>query len=302
MKGDPLHVGAHKGYGFAEYADGAAASSAIRLLNGRMLGARNLKLDTAASTLAPSSGVTAAPVSSTDRLSDIKTDAQIAAALSSFTPYEMWTMLTKFKEYAERDEAEAKVLLTQRPDLGQALLQMQKTLLNIAPVPPAVLPAPAAVAPTYSGGGLLPLPVPMPLPDPAPVAPEPVLAAPLLPIPDPVSRPLLPAPEPPSPSVALSDPRLRDPRLARDPRMAAAAAQARTATQAQPVIDQDQLKTIRDAMRMTDTELSQLTPSQLSEVTMLRDALTLSYDDVLRRNREDFTTLWKSMQPYKPFV
>ncbi len=101
---------------------------------------------------------------------DGRVDSQITTALSSFSAYELWAMVSKFRDLALRDEPAARLLLEQRPTLGQALLHIHKMLSAMAgpslpshaPAPPMYAPPPYAAphAPAPSAG-LLPLPVPM---------------------------------------------------------------------------------------------------------------------------------------------
>ncbi len=53
------------------------------------------------------------------------------------TPVARYMVLTKFRELLDEDEHRARVLLNSRPDLGQALLQIQKLLYMMKTPPPS---------------------------------------------------------------------------------------------------------------------------------------------------------------------
>jgi hypothetical protein len=161
--------GSHKGFAFAEYADAAAAATAIRLLNGRVVGGRPIKLDYSSSDT--KLRATAAPAAALTELFDARFESQLGSALSSFSAYELWAMVSKFRELALRDEASARTLLEQRPVLAHALAHMHRMLGSAAA---SQQPVPAAPLPTVASSGLLPLPTP------APVAADPRLRDPRL--------------------------------------------------------------------------------------------------------------------------
>jgi hypothetical protein len=124
--------GKHKGFGFAEFESASAAQAALRNLNGKQAGSRPLRLAIAAEGGGRDAADALNPV---ERFNDVKDDRQILTALEAMSPQDLWMVLCKFKDLVNEDEARARAVLTQRPDIGQALLQIQKILYMLKAAP-----------------------------------------------------------------------------------------------------------------------------------------------------------------------
>lgn len=130
----------------------------------------------------------------------------MASALKSMNKGEMYDVVAKLKEISDTNPDEARKLLTQHPQLPEAILYCMSELDMIK-------------TPVNTNPGMSALPAPdMAVPPPATAAPS-----------DPRARSAIPPPaihQPPPPSAMPADPRARpaDPRAARDPRAAAGVA------------------------------------------------------------------------------
>ncbi|UXI22704.1 hypothetical protein NH340_JMT08647 [Sarcoptes scabiei] len=124
--------GKPKGYGFCEYRDQETAMSAMRNLNSYELNGRNLRVDTATNekfkeemrNLQMSlSGSTFESPYGTDIESD-KAPEQIAKAVSSLPPEQMFEIAKQMKNCVLTNPNEARNMLIQNPQLSYALLQL----------------------------------------------------------------------------------------------------------------------------------------------------------------------------------
>lgn len=181
-----METGKPRGFAFVEFEDPQAALSAIRNMNDYDLNGRKLRvnfsnsshLETLAGQLgmdmtkkdanvniapnlgsAPSTGATGID-STQSGGADVGTQA-VAAALKGMSKGEMYDVVSKLKEIADKDPEEARKIISGHPQLPEALLFLMSQLDMIkSPIPNSAGAPPPA----------MPIPVPQPAVPPPPTA------------------------------------------------------------------------------------------------------------------------------------
>lgn len=181
-----METGKPRGFAFVEFEDPQAALSAIRNMNDYDLNGRKLRvnfsnsshLETLAGQLgmdmtkkdanvniapnlgsAPSTGATGVD-STQSGGADVGTQA-VAAALKGMSKGEMYDVVSKLKEIADKDPEEARKIISGHPQLPEALLFLMSQLDMIkSPLPNSAGAPPPA----------MPIPVPQPAVPPPPTA------------------------------------------------------------------------------------------------------------------------------------
>ena len=178
--------GKPKGYAFVEFADPQTALSAIRNMNDYELNGRRLRVNYSNSSnleqLAGQLGMQAPQSNNNNKPSVSTGTSAVAESLKNMSKAEMYDVVAKLKEMADRDPDEARRLLSGHPQLPEALLFLMSKLDMVKTPTVDMTPARAA--------------------DPRAAAMDPRSAAP---------PPMDPR------AAAAMDPR-RDPRAAMDPR------------------------------------------------------------------------------------
>ena len=280
-------TGKPRGFAFIEFEDPQAALSAIRNMNEYEINGRKIRVNFSNSshleTLAEQMGMDLSHVGPKKDESTTTTQAQggdgtqsssavagsraVATALKSMNKGEMYDVIAKLKEISDSNPEEARKILTQHPQLPEAILYCMSELDMIK-------------TPVATSGIAVPLPAPGIAPPPPPAAPS-----------DPRARA---APPPP---VQPSDPRARpvDPRARpADPRAAAAGgapnfppppAFAAPPSMPPPPIQQPPPQQqsgvagldpnlVQQVMQLTPAQISQLPPDKQQSILALRQQIT----------------------------
>lgn len=306
-----IETGKPRGFAFVEFEDPQAALSAIRNMNEYEINGRKLRvnfsnsshletlanqlgMDLSSSTGAGSGGGNAADINN-NALSHAMGGGQsggdvsgagggaagsraVAMALKSMNKGEMYDVISKLKELADTNPDEARRLLTQHPQLPEAILYCMSELDMIkTPV----------VGASGSGGGPAPA-INMSVPPPAITKPMDPRAA----------NALGGGQPPPTGAVAMANavpPPVRpaDPRAARDPRAAAAPQQQPPNFPAPPsmmgmpppqLMQQQQQQQVappgldpnlvQQVMALTPAQIAQLPPDKQQSILALRQQIT----------------------------
>jgi cleavage stimulation factor subunit 2 len=268
-----METGKPRGFAFVEFEDPQAALSAIRNMNDYELNGRRVRvnfsnsshlealagklgMDLSQQTQRPSS-------SSTSNQASAGTNA-VADALKGMSKGEMYDVVAKFKEVADRDPDEARRVLSGHPQLPEAMLFLMSKLDMVQ-----------TSVPTDGGGGASVLP-------PAPAAVPPSRAA------DPRARAMDPraatsAPHDPRSAAAAPPPPRADPRARVDPRARAPPPmmppqQQYGAPPPQPVLPPPpppgvanlDPSLVQQVMSLTPQQISQLPPDKQQSILALR--------------------------------
>mmetsp|Transcript_26220 Transcript_26220/g.39633 ORF Transcript_26220/g.39633 Transcript_26220/m.39633 type:complete len:349 (-) Transcript_26220:367-1413(-) len=273
-------TGKPRGFAFIEFEDPQAALSAIRNMNEYEINGRKIRVNFSNSshleTLAGQMGMDLSNVTGPKKDDNTTNQAQggdgtqssaavagsraVASALKSMNKGEMYDVIAKLKEISDSNPEEARKILTQHPQLPEAILYCMSEL--------DMIKTPVAT----SGIG-----VPLPAPGIAPPIPS-----------DPRARAAPPQP------VQLSDPRARpaDPRAAaRDPRAAAAGGApnfpppptfaAPPPSMPPPPMQQPppgvaglDPNLVQQVMQLTPAQISQLPPDKQQSILALRQQIT----------------------------
>jgi cleavage stimulation factor subunit 2 len=161
-----METGKPRGFAFIEFEDPQAALSAIRNMNDYELNGRRIRVNFSNSShleaLAGKLGMdlsqqTQRPSSSSNTNQAGAGTTALADALKGMAKGEMYDVVAKFKEIADRDPDEARRLLSGHPQLPEAMLFLMSKLdmvrtsvptdggASLLPTPPAV-PAPPATS------------------------------------------------------------------------------------------------------------------------------------------------------------
>lgn len=162
-----METGKPRGFAFVEFEDPQAALSAIRNMNDYELNGRRLRVNFSNSshleTLAEKLGMDLSQQQGQRSQSQQQQQPQqqpatssgtsaVADALKSMSKAEMYDVVEKLKEIADRDPDEARRIIAGHPQLPEALLFLMSKLDMVKrpianEVVPGVLPTPAAVMP-----------------------------------------------------------------------------------------------------------------------------------------------------------
>ena len=248
-----------RGFGFVEYQDPQAALSALRNMNDFELNGRKIRVNFSnASHLEPLAGKLGMDVPSgqAQPKQDISAGTlSVAEALKGMTKGELYDVIARLKEIADKDPDEARRILCGHPQLQEAILfamsklDMVKTPVDVASVA-AVGVAPVIPAPTVSAAQV------------AARASDPRFATTLA----------QQQQQQQQQQVQRVDPRVRvDPR-ARDPRQRAAPAPP---PQSQPVVAVSTLDPVlvQQVMALTPQQIAQLPPDKYASIMALRNQI-----------------------------
>lgn len=210
-------TGKPRGFAFIEFEDPQAALSAIRNMNDYELNGRRLRVNFSNSShlevLAGKLGMdlsqqTQRPTTQTSTNKSSAGTSAVADALKGMSKGEMYDIVAKFKEIADREPDEGRRILSGHPQLPEALLFLMSKL-DMVQTPVTTDGGTSVLSPTALMPGAVPMPQTIRAADPRARAMDPRAAVAATPI-DPRSAA---APVPPPPRA---DPRARvDPRAAR---------------------------------------------------------------------------------------
>lgn len=276
--------GKPRGFAFVEFEDPQAALSAIRNMNDYELNGRRIRVNFSNSShLEALAGKLGMDLSQqTQRQSSNTTNNQAATAgtnavsdaLKSMSKGEMYDVVAKFKEIADRDPDEARRILSGHPQLPEAMLflmsklDMVQTSIQTEGVD-SVLPQPVVGVPPVAGR----------VADPRARAVDPRAAS------DPraAAAPVAPPVAPPPPRA---DPRARvDPRARAPPPMIPPQQQYAAPPPPQPVVPPPpppagvpnvanlDPEIVQQVMSLTPQQISQLPPDKQSSILALRQRI-----------------------------
>ena len=259
-----LETGKPRGFAFIEFEDPQAALSAIRNMNDYELNGRRIRVNFSNSShLEALAGNLGMDLSGTTSQQQSRTDVSsgteaVADALKGFSKSEMYDVVAKLKEIADRDPDEARRLLSGHPQLPEAMLHLMSKLDMIqTPIlvtaPPTVMVPPARVA-------------------------------------DPRQRPADPRaavvpPPPPPPAATAAAPVVMDPRQRMDPRQQQQQQQQQQRPpqyavppppppQQQSVVANLDPALVQQVMSLTMEQIAQLPPDKQQTILLLRQQIT----------------------------
>jgi cleavage stimulation factor subunit 2 len=259
-----LETGKPRGFAFIEFEDPQAALSAIRNMNDYELNGRRIRVNFSNSShLEALAGNLGMDLSGTTSQQQSRTDVSsgteaVADALKGFSKSEMYDVVAKLKEIADRDPDEARRLLSGHPQLPEAMLHLMSKLDMIqTPIlvtaPPTVMVPPARVAD--------------PRQRPA----------------DPRAAVVPPPPPPPAATAAAAAPVVMDPRQRMDPRQQQQQQQQRPPQYAVPPPPPPQQQSVvanldpalvQQVMSLTMEQIAQLPPDKQQTILLLRQQIT----------------------------
>lgn len=278
-----IETGKPRGFAFIEFEDPQAALSAIRNMNDYELNGRRLRVNFSNSShleaLAGKLGMDLSQQTkrTTTQTNTNKTNAgtsAVADALKGMSKGEMYDIVAKFKEIADREPDEARRILSGHPQLPEAILFLMSKLdmvqTSITTDGGTSVLSPASVMP-----GIVPMPQTIRAADPRARAMDPRAAASAAPI-DPRSAP---APVPPPPRA---DPRARvDPRASRSvpapPAMPPQQPQFGVPPPPQagpPGVANLDPSLVQQVMSLTPQQIAQLPPNKQQSILALRQQIS----------------------------
>ena len=270
-----LETGKPRGFAFIEFEDPQAALSAIRNMNDYELNGRRIRVNFSNSShleaLAGKLGMDLSSTSSQQQSrtggggGDVSSGTQaVADCLKGFSKSEMYDVVAKLKEIADKDPDEARRLLSGHPQLPEAMLHLMSKLdmiqTPIVTAPPTVMAVPPPVAPQ----------VPTRVADPRQRPADPRAAVAVAP------------PPPPPTTTAPMDPRQRmaDPRQQQQqqqqyvpvpppppPQAMMGQAQPSAVANLDPAL-------VQQVMSLTDEQIQQLPPDKQQSILLLRQQIT----------------------------
>ena len=267
-----LETGKPRGFAFIEFEDPQAALSAIRNMNDYELNGRRIRVNFSNSShLEALAGKLGMDLSSTSSHQQSRSGADassgsgtqaVADALKGFSKSEMYDVVAKLKEIADKDPDEARRLLSGHPQLPEAMLhlmsklEMIQTPIITAPPPPVmtaapVPPQPAAVAAPRAAD-----------PRQRPADPRAAAAAAAVAVP--------PPPVDPRQHMA-ADPRQQQQHYGVPPPPPSAMMQQQPQPSAMANIDP---ALVQQVMGLSEEQISQLPPDKQQSIRLLRQQIT----------------------------
>jgi cleavage stimulation factor subunit 2 len=267
-------TGKPRGFAFVEFEDPQAALSAIRNMNDFELNGRRIRVNFSNSShleaLAGKLGMDL-PNTQTQQTNSAAPQAvgtlAVAEALKAMTKGELYDVVEKLKEIADRDPEDARRILNSHPQLPEAILFAMSQLEMGSPAA-TMLPTP--IAPTF----------PQPVVVTAPVDPR-QRADPRQQQQQQLQQQQQQQQQQPQPSQVAQPPPLpqpprADPRARVDPRRAAAAPPPPTATPiAYTVPPNLDPALVQQVMSLTAEQIASLPPDQSQSIMALRNQITM---------------------------
>lgn len=270
-------TGKPRGFAFIEFEDPQAALSAIRNMNEYEINGRKIRVNFSNSshleTLAGQMGMDLSHVGS--KKDDNTTTNQVqggdgaqssaavagsravASALKSMNKGEMYDVIEKLKEISDSNPEEARKILTQHPQLPEAILYCMSELDMIK-------------TPVATSGIAVPLPAPGIAP-PIPSDPRARAVAPPQPV-----QPSDPRARPADPRAAARDPRAAGgaPNFPPPPTFAAPPSMPPPPMQQPPTVAGLDPNLVQQVMQLTPAQISQLPPDKQQSILALRQQIT----------------------------
>jgi cleavage stimulation factor subunit 2 len=280
-----IETGKPRGFAFIEFEDPQAALSAIRNMNDYELNGRRLRVNFSNSShLEALAGKLGMDLSQQTKRTTTQTNTNksnagtsaVADALKGMSKGEMYDIVAKFKEIADREPDEARRILSGHPQLPEAILFLMSKLdmvqTSITTDGGASVLSPASLMP-----GIVPMPQTIRAADPRARAMDPRAAAAAAPI-DPRSAPA-PVSLPPPPRA---DPRARvDPRASRSvpapPAMPPQQPQFGVPPPPQsgpPGVANLDPALVQQVMSLTPQQIAQLPPNKQQSILALRQQIS----------------------------
>lgn len=273
-----VETGKPRGFAFVEFQEAQAALSAIRNMNDYELNKRRLRVNFSNSShLEALAGKLGMDVSSNQRPNQQQSSTSnvsagtnaVADSLKAMSKAEMYDVVAKLKEMADRDPDEARRLLSGHPQLPEALLFLMSKL-DMVKTPIATEVSATAAAPV--------VPAPPAPRDPRAADPRTTTAPPPPTRVDPraAAAAAAAAAVPAAPNRAPTAPTRVDPRQRADPRARAATAAPSYPPPPPPPPPRAPIDPalVQQVMSLTPQQIQQLPPDKQQSILQLRQQIT----------------------------